>query len=161
MLVQEELVIKLSGHLSSGSLIYLSSDSNRVMLWMVQKFIQSNFFKLIKAQEIKDLPDNVFFLPSSSSVAERGDGVASVGSDSEVTVATARTKEEDEDEENEEDLDDEEKENNEKETEKENNEIERLNEYWIDYNPLGELSERELICEVDWRKVKRCVLVRV
>jgi hypothetical protein len=28
-------------------------------------------------------------------------------------------------------------------------------------NPLGELSERELVCEVDWRSVRRCCFVRV
>jgi tRNA (guanine-N7-)-methyltransferase len=163
MLVQEELVTKLAGYLSSGSLIYLSSDSNRVILWMIQKFLQSNFFKLIKSQDMKDLPDNVFFLPhtsssssgdsSFSSTAQRGEGTNGGACES-GTGAGAGTGE-DENEENEgEDLEGE-------ETETENNEIEKLNEYWIDYNPLGELSERELICEVDWRRVKRCVLVRV
>jgi tRNA G46 methylase TrmB len=34
---------------------------------------------------------------------------------------------------------------------------------WFDANnnPLGELSERELVCEVDWRGVRRCCFMRV
>lgn len=31
---------------------------------------------------------------------------------------------------------------------------------WLPFNPLGEPSERELVCEVDWRRVWRCVFCR-
>jgi hypothetical protein len=31
---------------------------------------------------------------------------------------------------------------------------------WLPFNPLDVPSERELVCEVDWRPVYRCILVR-
>jgi hypothetical protein len=31
---------------------------------------------------------------------------------------------------------------------------------WIRFNPLDEPSERELVCEVEWKRVWRCVFVR-
>ena len=31
---------------------------------------------------------------------------------------------------------------------------------WLHLNPLSEPSERELVCENDWRKVFRCVFIR-
>lgn len=148
MLVQEEFVTKLSGYLSSGSLIYLSSDSNRVILWMIHKFLHNNFFKLIKSQDIKDLSGNAFFPPHSPSSCPSATSAPCPDG------ALAETGKDGDEECDGEDMEEE-------ETEIENNEIEKLSEYWIDYNPLGELSERELICEVDWRRVKRCILIKV
>ena len=31
---------------------------------------------------------------------------------------------------------------------------------WFPYNPLSVLSERDLVCEVQWKCVWRCILVR-
>lgn len=143
MLVQDELVMKLSHYLASGAYIYLSSDSNRVILWMIHKFLQNDFFRLIKADDINEIPDHVF-LPVGSIISSSQNAGESLPRDFEAEDIK----------EEEGDIDDE------NDRENENKEIDKLNDYWIDYNPLGELSERELICEVDWRKVKRCVLIR-
>jgi hypothetical protein len=153
MLVQEELVSKLAQHLTAGAFIYLSSDSNRVILWMVHKFLLKKLFKLVKADEIREtLPRHAFILPSSSSSTREHQPLRAVTESGEGPETVEEGGEEDEEEGEEEDGGG--------DQEEESNEIHRLDDYWIDYDPLAELSERELICEVDWRRVKRCVLVR-
>lgn len=146
MLVQDDLVLKLSQYLTSGAYIYLSSDSDRVILWMIHKFLHNDHFKLIKSVEVSEIPNHVFFTTNSI-----------VPSSSMAHSESPEIHDDDEEEGGEENEDELEQEDDD---ENETNEINKLNEYWIDYNPLGELSERELICEVDWRRVKRCILMR-
>lgn len=35
-----------------------------------------------------------------------------------------------------------------------------LKDGWLSFNPLGVPSERELLCEIDWRRVWRCIFIR-
>ena len=60
MLIQDELVNKLSCYLPQHAIIYLSSDSNRVILWMIKKFLQNKSFKLIKHSEVLNNIENHF-----------------------------------------------------------------------------------------------------
>jgi hypothetical protein len=150
-LIQEGVVLKIAQYLPTGALIYLSSDSNRVALWMVEKFLKkypssegekSSLFRLVGKDEVTSLPPDIFLKIQKTS--------------NEMPPPSRDNEDEEDRKSPENDLESEE-ENHEEESDG----IRRYEEYWMEYNPLGELSERELVCEVDWRRVKRCVLERL
>jgi hypothetical protein len=130
---------------------------------MIQKFLLKKLFRLVRAEEIREtLPRHAFIFPSAFATATSANDATNPQSICQPRVEVeAKRGEEGEGDDEDGDEEEEEEEGGEVgDLEEEDNEIQRLDEYWIDSNPLAELSERELICEVDWRRVKRCVLVR-
>lgn len=160
MLIQDDLVNKLSLYLPQNAIIYLSSDSNRVILWMINKFLQNKSFKLVKHSEVINNVDNHFpqnVLTNLLTADGLNYNTENVKSENQQNQESKESKEEknnegenegeDEGEENDDEDDEDEEDGNEneqdQEDENENDDeisaremIKLYDEYWIPYNPL-------------------------
>jgi tRNA (guanine-N7-)-methyltransferase len=189
LIVQKKLVKQLAASLPPGAVVYISSDCDNVATWMTDRFLECDeentnppdisatttsggnstelpkkkCFRLLSTlADLDSITTPNMFLTQSSVVDQCSEGVSS-------PVATTAV-------ESEEVLSPEchnvddcgEKENKEEGTtavlELEDSTAPTADSYsWFaaNNNPLGELSERELVCEVDWRGVRRCCFMRL
>ena len=151
LLVQKKLVKQLSQLLPSGAVVYISTDCDDVAKWMVDRFLECD-------EDTATLSDS----SGGDNVSDGSGGkcfrLLSSLADLE-SIETPNTFL--------------------KQMINSNQSARSLNENfqrkgfitggdevqysWFesDVNPLGELSERELVCEVDWRDVRRCCFVRL
>lgn len=140
MLVQEELVNKLSFYLPQNAIIYLSSDSNRVILWMINKFLQNKSFKLVKHSDIINNIDNHFQSNILTNLLiEEGKNNKELESiQNNENLEEINEEENNNNENNNHDNDNNDNDKNEEENaEIEETELIKLyNDYWISYNPL-------------------------
>mmetsp|Transcript_15888 Transcript_15888/g.26599 ORF Transcript_15888/g.26599 Transcript_15888/m.26599 type:complete len:284 (-) Transcript_15888:87-938(-) len=170
LLVQKKLVKQLSTSLPSGAVVYISSDCDNVATWMVDRFLECD--ETISNCDVdstalsSDKKDNVitrkcFRLLSSISdlecITTPNMFIEQPSNDEKSTIIENKFRKENEDTVvgSGDDVD--------------NDDVSQqcspsADSYsWFDSNnnPLGELSERELVCEVDWRSVRRCCFIRV
>ena len=153
LIIQPELVQQLSNYLPPTNTntnasytpvaIYLSSDCEDVAIHMKNTFLEhgSHSFRLVtdfNEYVEKLVPTGMFTIPISDSGNET-ENVSDTTTTSGVidtTISTTTT------------------------TATANNDH-LLKDGWLSFNPLGVPSERELLCEVDWRRVWRCIFIRI
>lgn len=132
LLVQKKLVNELAMLLPQGAVIYLSSDCDNVADWMAEKFLQCD------EDGDESYPGRKSFrlINSIEDLKAVGHPNAFLGLQ---------------------------KFNSEMDEKATSCSLEEKDVAWLDsrVNPLGELSERELVCEVDWRNVRRCCFVKL
>lgn len=165
LIVQKKLVNQLALSLPPGAVVYISSDCDDVATWMVDIFEQctedtmdadasigpqgegerpkKKCFRLLSSQADLDSVStlNMFMKQTCAEREHQLDSVSTESKSKEEVQCTAG--EEDDD------------------TEDNQRSAESYSWFEANNNPLGELSERELVCEVDWRGVRRCCFMRM
>lgn len=112
LILQTKLIDVMSQYLTSGAMIYLSTDSEQVALTLKNELASSDHFEMYTTG----------MLASSNSGIEPNAIVEPANLDP-VTVLQDK-------------------------------------DGWLAFNPLAEPSERELVCEIQWRRVFRCIFLR-
>jgi len=141
-IVQPSLVLTLARYLSLGACIYVCSDVEEMALSMNSCLGKSPYFSLLQAGDDKThqlICENALAPGWTFETVESFDKNKSDTDFKKPCVGTIQVCDEGEDEEE---------------------GKEGVQEAWLQTNPLGEPSERDLVCEGDWRRVWRCIYVR-
>ena len=170
LLVQKKLVKQLSLSLPIGAVVYISSDCDNVATWMVDRFLECEEDTNQSEQELTTTSDEKIHVQKNKRKCFR---LLSTTSDLEcittpnmfISQSTSGMSVANE---NNPIIDDKEMETVEDDVDGDDStelgaspSAETYSWFEANNNPLGELSERELVCEVDWRSVRRCCFVRV
>jgi hypothetical protein len=170
LLVQKKLVKQLSLSLPIGAVVYISSDCDNVATWMVDRFLECEEDTNQSGQELTTTSDEKIHVQKNKRKCFR---LLSTTSDLEcittpnmfISQSTSGMSVANE---NNPIIDDKEMETVEDDVDGDDStelgaspSAETYSWFEANNNPLGELSERELVCEVDWRSVRRCCFVRV
>jgi hypothetical protein len=182
LIIQPKLVFTLAKYMTEGSLIYLSSDCDDVMALMVSVFVNASvvpmdadgdtmegecstaesrpchgFFEMISYEQLTNETDSGRRTDRGAVIVSGADGVSppppaitSLAAAPSLTVAP------------EQELTQQQREQLARQRQQLQLQqiLDTYNHCWLPMNPLDEPSERELVCEVDWRRVWRCLLRR-
>jgi hypothetical protein len=187
LIIQPKLVLILAKYLPDNAVVYLSSDCDDVMALMVSTFVCdekcTGYFEMMTTGEILDnvasegdpqglnsdgifsgsfiVPESSKFKSGRSPVDTKIDGsqldaefihpdeaFSLLTSNGNLTSGAGLTQQQ-----------------REQQVRLEQQQllqriIQQHEAHWVPFNPLNEPSERELVCEVDWRRVWRCCLRR-
>lgn len=176
LLVQKKLVRQLAASLPPGGVVYISSDCDNVAIWMVDRFLECEEEVVDEGNdstsqgiEIREKHGTTDVIPKKKACFRLMPTHADLKSISTPNMFMTQSGLEEQDKLHvhvpSSAIETVKKHEDYIETEDGNESVNKSAESYLWFeannNPLGELSERELVCEVDWRGVRRCCFIRL